>query len=1067
MKKIIILASLTSSAMFSQVGTPPTPYPAFNAATTQNIANYAWYRGGNTPGGPAGINNVFGTMWNSPIFMQTDGGNRIQINHKGAGPLQNYVGSLPNPLPGTRLTRVAISRDGNSPVTQPLSLLHLGYNSAVNGVAAGHRSWQDIGTMYVAETDNLYVGLRQKSPFDLSGRTSAVFANPTDAQDAVMSWGDNYAGNGPAPDNNLTFIFHAPLNSAFGMAGSDYGREIMRMTGVGNVGNGPRFGDNWQPTSTYHQHQEDYFSSWMQVTNQYLTQPGPVQTVPTQISATNGLRMGILGDQLKIRNGNAFIYNQEDRHLIFSTNHQNPTNITSTEERMRITSISAPTTLANNGYGIWNPGTLANTDLTRVAISHNPLAPITRPLSLLHLGYNSGSLLNPANTDGWRPWMDVGTFASQGTDNIYVGLKPEGGAFNDRQDAVIAFGDNYTNTLPGINIGPDKLRIIFTSPKTGATAAGPGAMSTVNGLEFVRYVPFHNTSLNMNDPRTGFGDFNSLLPAGTIDPGNTVEINSIMSGFNAVANTNVTGSYPLSTGASGLRFRDLTSKSLVVPSNQPAIDSTKVLTVDTLGNVVLIKNRFTSGSGLGNLCAATAQNPLTGNYEIPMAGFNFNYTMPANSPSQINIGLPVCTTNPAKLVVFDDSYDNGMAVVAQRTTAGNLVGISSLATNGGTGNSVGINGRANGTSNLNIGVNGAAQGSTGSVRNIAVNGNAANGTNLSIAGNFDVLNSSSLQNIGHQSDITSTNPGSTNSGVQVLLTTIGAINYGGYFNSSGATTNIGVYASSPSSGGTSGPNYAGYFAGDVVRTGTDNFTSDLNLKQNIDTIHNALAIIKQLKPKSFEYKVSSYPSMNLSTGKQYGLIAQDVQSILPELVNNNVHPAVLDTLGNVITPSVNFLSLEYQQLIGIMLKGIQELQSKNDSLVKKLNNKDSIQDARLAALEAAITQCCSNANARTANTPTKNQVDVELSDKDAIVLDQNVPNPFAEQTTITYNVPVSVGKAQIIFYNALGQIIQTVDIKTRGKGKVNVFSSDLSSGLYHYTLIADGKVIDSKKMVRE
>jgi len=64
-------------------------------------------------------------------------------------------------------------------------------------------------------------------------------------------------------------------------------------------------------------------------------------------------------------------------------------------------------------------------------------------------------------------------------------------------------------------------------------------------------------------------------------------------------------------------------------------------------------------------------------------------------------------------------------------------------------------------------------------------------------------------------------------------------------------------------------------------------------------------------------------------------------------------------------------------------------------------------------------------------------------------------------------VPASVTKAQLLFFNANGQVIQTVDIKTRGKGKVNVFASDLSSGLYHYTLVADGKVVDSKKMVRE
>jgi hypothetical protein len=206
--------------------------------------------------------------------------------------------------------------------------------------------------------------------------------------------------------------------------------------------------------------------------------------------------------------------------------------------------------------------------------------------------------------------------------------------------------------------------------------------------------------------------------------------------------------------------------------------------------------------------------------------------------------------------------------------------------------------------------------------------------------------------------------------------------------------------------------------------------------------------------------------MNLPGGKQYGLIAQEVQTILPELVNNNVHPAKVDSLGNIIVPAFNYLSLEYQQLTGIMIKAIQEQQAKIDSLTKQLNSKDSIQDARLAALENAIAQCCSNATARN-NNSTINQLDVELSDKDAIVLNQNVPNPFAEQTTITYNVPTSIEKAQLIFFNTNGQVIQTVDIKTRGKGKVNVFASDLSSGLYHYTLVADGKVVDSKKMVRE
>lgn len=121
------------------------------------------------------------------------------------------------------------------------------------------------------------------------------------------------------------------------------------------------------------------------------------------------------------------------------------------------------------GMGVNNPAGLG-TNLTRVAISHNPAQPVTRPLSLLHLGYNTGLSSTPVgSTDGWRSWMDIGTFTTNGTDNIYVGLKNEGA---DRSDAVINWGDNQNGGLAG-GVGPDHLRFIFTSTTTGFPAGDP------------------------------------------------------------------------------------------------------------------------------------------------------------------------------------------------------------------------------------------------------------------------------------------------------------------------------------------------------------------------------------------------------------------------------------------------------------------------------------------------------------------------------------------------------------------------------------------------------------------
>ena len=92
--------------------------------------------------------------------------------------------------------------------------------------------------------------------------------------------------------------------------------------------------------------------------------------------------------------------------------------------------------------------------------------------------------------------------------------------------------------------------------------------------------------------------------------------------------------------------------------------------------------------------------------------------------------------------------------------------------------------------------------------------------------------------------------------------------------------------------------------------------------------------------------------------------------------------------------------------------------------------------------------------------------EVELSNKNVVVLNQNVPNPFAEQTTISYYLPENVIRAQIIFMEQSGKIIKTVDLTERGNGTLNVFASDLSSGIYTYALILDGETIETKKMVK-
>ena len=46
-----------------------------------------------------------------------------------------------------------------------------------------------------------------------------------------------------------------------------------------------------------------------------------------------------------------------------------------------------------------------------------------------------------------------------------------------------------------------------------------------------------------------------------------------------------------------------------------------------------------------------------------------------------------------------------------------------------------------------------------------------------------------------------------------------------------------------------------------------------------------------------------------------------------------------------------------------------------------------------------------------------------------------------------------------------GGQIKSISIPERGKGTVTIQGSELSAGMYLYALIADGKVIDTKRMI--
>jgi hypothetical protein len=79
-----------------------------------------------------------------------------------------------------------------------------------------------------------------------------------------------------------------------------------------------------------------------------------------------------------------------------------------------------------------------------------------------------------------------------------------------------------------------------------------------------------------------------------------------------------------------------------------------------------------------------------------------------------------------------------------------------------------------------------------------------------------------------------------------------------------------------------------------------NSTSDFNLKTNIQTVDNALEIVDNLRGVSFEWKENGK--------KSYGVIAQELEKVLPELVKG----------GDPKTVS-------YSGIIGVLIEAVKEL----------------------------------------------------------------------------------------------------------------------------------------------
>jgi hypothetical protein len=159
--------------------------------------------------------------------------------------------------------------------------------------------------------------------------------------------------------------------------------------------------------------------------------------------------------------------------------------------------------------------------------------------------------------------------------------------------------------------------------------------------------------------------------------------------------------------------------------------------------------------------------------------------------------------------------------------------------------------------------------------------------------------------------------------------------YGVYGYAAGSSgTKYGVYGSTEA-GGTS---YGVYCNGNGAYTGSWTKISDSRTKKNIQDYSGALSKVMALNVKKYDFKRDEYPSMNLKSASEVGVIAQEVEKVLPDLVQDVAAPvpASPSKKDAVQAPTVMLKGVDYVGLVPILLQAIKEQQAQIDALKKKI-----------------------------------------------------------------------------------------------------------------------------------
>lgn len=217
------------------------------------------------------------------------------------------------------------------------------------------------------------------------------------------------------------------------------------------------------------------------------------------------------------------------------------------------------------------------------------------------------------------------------------------------------------------------------------------------------------------------------------------------------------------------------------------------------------------------------------------------------------------------------------------------------------------------------------------------------------------------------------------------------------------------------------------------------FGSDINLKENVEPITDALNTIKQLEGIQYTFKPIEGEILDPSIPllPRYGFIAQEVEQVLPGVIKDMPNGTK---------------AMSYTDIIAVLVEAVKEQQCLIDHLqgeIKMLNRAKQDSSSGLYPIDTMSDREHFN-------------IEEPFS---GVKLYQNVPNPFNSNTTIRCFIPETSKNVELCVFNNAGQKVQCFKVINRNLVEIEISAGSLPAGIYTYILIIDGKATSTKQMI--